>query len=76
MELTAVDQLLAFLVADQRTAHSRMLAAGYSDDQIRDAWDQARKAGYTEPTGLGQDRLTASGRSRGEMILQQTTEPP
>ena len=28
------------------------------------SWNFARAAGYTEPTGLGRDRLTPAGRAR------------
>ena len=37
---------------------------GLSEDEMRDAWDQAQAAGFTESTGLGQDRLTEKGRAR------------
>ncbi len=34
------------------------MSVGFSEDEMRDAWDQARAAGFAESTGLGQDRLT------------------
>jgi hypothetical protein len=58
--MSAVDRLLVFLMEDRRTVLDRMATAGYTEDQIREAWDQARAAGFTESTGLGQDRLTAA----------------
>lgn len=33
-----------------------MAAAGFSEDEVRGAWNYARKAGFTEATGLGADR--------------------
>lgn len=61
----AVDQLLLFLVEDSRNVSGRMAAAGYSEAEIRGAWNYSRKAGYTEATGLGQDRLTPAGKAQG-----------
>jgi len=62
--VSAVDQLLIFLLEDRRTVPARMAVAGYSEDEIRGAWNYARQAGYTEATGLGADRLTEAGRER------------
>lgn len=62
--MLASDQLLIFLVEDRRDIPARMTAAGYSEDEIRGAWNYAHQAGYTEPTGLGQDRLTDAGKER------------
>jgi hypothetical protein len=39
-----------------------MMALGFSEEEMREAWDEARAAGFTESTGLGQDRLTENGR--------------
>jgi hypothetical protein len=66
--MSAVDRLLVFLMEDRRTVLDHMATAGYTEDQIREAWDQARAAGFTESTGLGQDRLTAAGRSRANEL--------
>jgi hypothetical protein len=41
-----------------------MRALGCSETQVLAAWDQARAAGFTESTGLGQDGLTEKGRAR------------
>ena len=41
-----------------------MAAAGYTEAETQGAWNYARVAGYTESTGLGQDRLTVAGRER------------
>jgi hypothetical protein len=66
--MSAVDQLLVFLLEGARTVLDRMATAGYHEDQIREAWNHAREAGFTESTGLGQDRLTEAGRARaGEL---------
>ena len=64
MGLSAVDQLLSFLLQGKSRVAHEMMALGFSEDEMRDAWDQARAAGYTESTGLGQDRLTEKGRAR------------
>ena len=62
--MPAVDTLLTLLLEDTRNISARMAAAGFSEDEIRGAWNYARQAGYTESTGLGQDRLTEVGRER------------
>ena len=63
MEL--VDQLLAILARpDPGFASQELQAAGYSEDEIMGAWNYARAAGYTELSGLGQDRITDAGRTR------------
>jgi len=63
MEL--VDRLLSILAGPNPGAASRQLmAAGYTEDEVRGAWNFARSAGYTESTGLGADRLTAAGKAR------------
>ena len=59
--MPAVD-LLVFLVEDTDNIAAAMSAAGFSEDEVRGAWNYARRAGYTEATGLGQDRLTDAGR--------------
>lgn len=40
------------------------MSLGYREEEMRDAWDQVRAAGFTESTGLGQDPLTEKGRAR------------
>jgi len=62
--MSPVDELLTFLVEDTRNIAARMAAAGYDEYEVRQAWDEARRLGYTEATGLGQDRLTEAGRNR------------
>ena len=64
MGLSAVDQLLVFLLEGKRRVAQEMMSLGFSEEEMRDAWDQARAAGFTESTGLGQDRLTEEGRAR------------
>jgi hypothetical protein len=68
MEL--VDHLLAILVGpNSRLASQQLMATGHTEDEVRGAWNFARAAGYTEPTGLGRDRLTPKvrpGRNRSE----------
>ena len=69
MEL--IDRLLVILSGpDGGTASRSLIEAGYSDDEVIGAWNFARAAGYTEPTGLGTDRLTTAGRARAAGIEQ------
>lgn len=64
MEL--VDRLLATLAEpNSRLASQQLMGAGHTEDEVRGAWNFARAAGYTEPTGLGRDRLTPAGAARG-----------
>lgn len=65
MELTVVDRLVVCLLDQVRNVPMAMRDAGYAQDQISEAWREARAAGYTESTGLGMDRLTDAGRARG-----------
>ena len=67
--MSAVDQLLIFLVEDSRNVSACMAAAGYTEDETRGAWNYARRAGYTQATGLGQDRLTEKGRARASGLV-------
>lgn len=64
MELTIVDQLLICLVDQARNVPMTMRSAGHTQEQISEVWREARRAGYTEATGLGMDRLTEAGRKR------------
>jgi hypothetical protein len=74
MEL--VDQLMAILAGPNSSGASRQLmAAGYTEDEIRGAWNFARSAGYTESTGLGADRPTLVGKSRAHEILAALDQP-
>lgn len=67
MEL--VDQLLAILAEpNPGFASQRLSAAGYGEDEIRAGWNYARAAGFTESSGLGQDRITPAGRERAARI--------
>lgn len=69
MEFAIVDQLLAILAGPNPEMASRQLrAAGYSEDEVGGAWNYARAAGYTEPTGLGADRLTDKGRAHAARL--------
>jgi hypothetical protein len=68
MELTIVDQLLVTLFDKVRNVPMAMWEAGHSQDEISQAWREARTPGFTEPTGLGMDRLTPAGKSRAAEI--------
>lgn len=59
--MSGVDTLLALLVENDRNIPERMRAAGFGEDQLREAWEEARRLGFTESTGLGQDPLTEAG---------------
>jgi len=48
-----------------------MRAAGYTQEQISEAWREVRRAGLTEATGLGIDRLTEDGRARGVGLVDE-----
>jgi hypothetical protein len=64
-----VDQLLAILAGPNPGFASHQLrAAGHGEDEIMGAWNYARAAGFTESSGLGQDRLTPAGRERAATI--------
>ncbi|HJQ94970.1 MAG TPA: hypothetical protein VJ935_04585 [Acidimicrobiia bacterium] len=66
--MSAVDTLLALLVEDTRNIPARMRAAGFGETELLEAWDKARKLGFTESTGLGQDRLTEAGRAKANYL--------
>ena len=67
MEL--IDQLLTILTGpDRSTATRQLMAAGYTEDEVRGAWNFARAADYTESTGLGMDRLTPAGKARAAEV--------
>lgn len=58
-DLTIVDQLLICLVEHPRNVPMTMRAAGHTQEQISEAWREARRAGYTE-------LLWSGGRALGE----------
>jgi hypothetical protein len=64
VNMPAVDQLPPFLAEDSRNIAVRVVAAGYSEDEIRGVWNFARRAGWVAPTGFRAVRLTDAGRSR------------
>lgn len=68
MEFTIIDQLLICLVDQPRKVPMAMRAAGHTQDQISEAWREARRAGYTEATGLGMDRITPVGQARAAQV--------
>lgn len=43
-------------------------ARGLVADDLMEAGDEARAQGFTESTGVGQDRLTETGRSRASLL--------
>ena len=59
---------LTLLLEDSRNIAARMAAAGYSEDELRGAWNNARQARFTEASGLGHDRLTEAGRNRARSL--------
>ena len=56
--------LLILTGPDRSSATRQLMTAGYTEDEVRGAWNFARAAGYTESTGLGADRLTSAGKAR------------
>lgn len=66
--MSKVDHLLTFLLERRSRVGAEMMRIGYSEDQVREAWDEAREAGFAESTGLEQDRLTDAGRSRANEL--------
>jgi hypothetical protein len=62
--MSALDQLLVFLLGSRGSYFTRMLDSGCTAEEVTEAFNEARRAGYTEATGLGADRLTDVGRSR------------
>ena len=67
MELT--DRLLLILAGPDRSkANRQLMAAAYTEDEIRGARNLARSAGYLESTGLGQNRVTPVRRARAAEI--------
>jgi hypothetical protein len=62
--VSALDQLLVLLLEGKSRVADLLRVAGFTEDEVMEAWDQARAAGFTESTGLGQDRLTEKGRIR------------
>jgi hypothetical protein len=56
--------LLVFLLDGGGSYLTKMLSAGFTDEEVSKAFDEARSAGYTKATGLGADRLTEAGRLR------------
>lgn len=47
---------------------TRMLALGVTEEEIGEAFNEARRAGFTEATGLSADRLMEAGRARAASI--------
>ncbi len=69
MERSVIDQLLLALTGSNSGPATRQLtSAGYTEEEIRAAWNAARASGFTESTGLGQDRLTDIGRARAREL--------
>jgi hypothetical protein len=69
MGLSVVDQLLVLLLEGTGRVSDHLRLAGFTEDEVMEAWDQARAAGFTESTGLGQDRLTESGRLQASTLV-------
>jgi len=68
--MSAVDQLLVLLLEGNRRVADHLRIAGFSEDEVMEAWDQARAAGFTEWTGLGADRLPEAGRRRARPFVE------
>ena len=72
MDVSIVDQLVVALFERTRNLPMAMRAAGHSEEEISAAWRDARVAGFTEPTGLGMDRLTPAGKARASEVRDGT----
>ncbi len=64
--IDAVNTLLTLLVESTTNVSGRMEGElpATARDEIQGAWNYVRVAGLTESNGLGQDRLTYTGRER------------
>jgi hypothetical protein len=67
--MSAVDHLLVLILGGKRRVADHLRTAGFTEDEVIEAWDQARAAGFTESTGLGADRLTEKGRARASGLV-------
>ena len=56
-----VDRLLLYLIDGVKNVMMAMRIDGYSADEVSAAYNEARRLGWTESTGLGTDRLTPAG---------------
>jgi len=52
--MSALDQLLVLLLDGKGRVADHLESLGFTEDEVMEAWDQARAAGFTESTGLGQ----------------------
>ena len=66
--MLAADQLLVLLAEGTRNIADRMAAAGFTEEEVRGAWNFARNAGWGAPTGLGADKITEAGRARAQRL--------
>ena len=66
MEL--VDRLLAILAGPSpRHASKQLMAAGYTEDEVRGAWNFPRSAGYQDRSGWGGPVDPGWGKARAAM---------
>lgn len=76
MELDPVSHLLAYMTIVEADHGSTKLIpqwmknAGHSQQEITEASNEARTAGYISDEGLGNDALTETGRMRGVEALR------
>lgn len=49
--MSAVDQLLKFLLEGKSRVAAQMMAEGFSEDELRQAWNEARRLGFSESSG-------------------------
>lgn len=48
--MTALDQLLVLLIEGKGRVADHLRIAGFNEDEVMEAWDQARAAEFTEST--------------------------
>lgn len=63
-----VDRLLLYLMDGAKNVTMAMRSDGFSDEMVSAAYNEARRIGWTESTGLGMDRLTLTGWARAAHI--------
>ena len=73
--LALVDRLLLYLMDEAKNVTIAMRADGYGPDEVSAAYNEARRLGWIESTGLGMDRLTPRGWERAADIKIRNPDP-
>jgi hypothetical protein len=75
VELAMVDRLLLYVMDGAKNVTMAMRSDGYSEVEVFAAYNEARRIGWTESTGLGMDRLTPAGWARAADIKKRHPWP-